>query len=117
MAITCRKCGTPKRVRKRARMPKGRLSRTLFCPACEVAAVMRYRARHPERVAAHRAVLNAKRRGRLKPKPCEVCGSTEAIEAHHDDYQKPLVVRWLCRKHHRAHHRNPPGGTHGRANP
>jgi hypothetical protein len=34
--------------------------------------------------------------------PCEVCGSP--AEAHHDDYDKPLDVRWLCFEHHRAHH-------------
>lgn len=35
--------------------------------------------------------------------PCEVCGA-EKSEAHHDDYTKPLSVRWLCRSHHRLHH-------------
>lgn len=48
----------------------------------------------------------AVRQGRLIEMPCEVCKSTVKIEAHHDDYSKPLEVRWLCRKHHREHHNN-----------
>jgi len=39
----------------------------------------------------------------IERKPCEVCG--EKAEAHHDDYNKPLEVRWLCRKHHREWHK------------
>lgn len=42
--------------------------------------------------------------GQLERLPCEVCG-TAKTEAHHDDYSKPLDVRWLCQPHHRAHHR------------
>lgn len=40
----------------------------------------------------------------IKRKPCEVCGDPNA-EAHHDDYNRPLEVRWLCFKHHREWHR------------
>ncbi|MFC3331681.1 hypothetical protein ACFOEM_04310 [Paenalcaligenes hominis] len=34
---------------------------------------------------------------------CEVCGKSK-VDAHHDDYSKPLEVRWLCREHHMQHH-------------
>ncbi len=44
------------------------------------------------------------RSGKLIKQPCEVCGNHEQIEAHHDDYTKPMDIRWLCRKHHREHH-------------
>lgn len=47
---------------------------------------------------------NAIRNGMLIKQPCEVCGTTENIEAHHDDYTKPYDIRWLCRKHHNEHH-------------
>lgn len=39
------------------------------------------------------------KRGKLKKQPCAVCGS-EKSQMHHEDYTKPLLVRWLCRKHH-----------------
>jgi hypothetical protein len=44
--------------------------------------------------------------GLLKRQPCEVCGTEQDVQSHHDDYSKPLEVRWLCRKHHREHHNN-----------
>ena len=53
---------------------------------------------------AHYAVNNALTRDKLKRKPCEVCGNKKS-QAHHDDYSKPLVVRWLCQVHHSEHHR------------
>lgn len=62
-----------------------------------------YRERYPERRVADHAVNNALRSGRLIRKPCEVCGETKA-QAHHDDYSKPLDVRWLCQRHHSEHH-------------
>lgn len=44
--------------------------------------------------------------GKLIKKPCEVCGYDKYVEAHHDDYNKPMHIRWLCRNHHREHHNN-----------
>ena len=55
--------------------------------------------------AAHDAVESAIAKGALVRQPCEVCGA-ERVDAHHDDYSKPLDVRWLCRGHHLKHHRS-----------
>lgn len=49
------------------------------------------------------AVRNAIRRGEMSKQPCEICNNPKA-QAHHDDYSKPLVVRWLCTKHHNEYH-------------
>lgn len=43
-----------------------------------------------------------KKRGVLIPEPCAICGTTDQIEMHHEDYSKPLDVVWLCRAHHRV---------------
>jgi ribosomal protein S27AE len=48
-------------------------------------------------------VLDAVKSGRLVRQPCETCGA-EPTEAHHDDYDKPLEVRWLCSLCHGAEH-------------
>jgi hypothetical protein len=69
---------------------------------------MRYRnrqkERHPLQEAARRAVQVAIKNGSLVRQPCEQCRATPA-EGHHDDYNKPLDVRWLCRACHTAHHK------------
>ena len=53
--------------------------------------------------AAHIITGNAIRDGRLIREVCEVCGNKK-VDAHHDNYEKPLEIRWLCKKHHAAHH-------------
>lgn len=64
---------------------------------------------------AHAAVALALNDGLMVRKPCEECGHEPSVNqrgkrwvwtvmAHHDDYEKPLDVRWLCKKcHHRYH--------------
>ncbi len=56
--------------------------------------------------AAHIIAGNAIRDGKLVKQPCEECGAKK-VEAHHEDYERPLDVIWLCRKHHIARHKDP----------
>lgn len=67
------------------------------------AAQLAWRKRNPEKHWAHLSTHAAIRQGLLVPEPCEVCGKSK-VDAHHSDYTRPLAVRWLCRKHHKAIH-------------
>ncbi len=55
-------------------------------------------------MAAHGAVARALKSGKIERIPCCMCGTTEKIHAHHDDYSKPLEVMWLCVVHHKSRH-------------
>ncbi len=62
-----------------------------------------YRDKNPEKYNAHKAVSVAIKNGTLVRSNCEKCRSIKA-HAHHDDYSRPLDVRWLCAAHHRQYH-------------
>ena len=65
----------------------------------------RYRDRHPERPAAKNVVQGAVRRGFVVRGSCEATGDHDGpVQAHHDDYTRPLAIRWLCEKHHKELH-------------
>lgn len=50
-----------------------------------------------------RITAKAIKKGIITRQPCQVCG-IEKVDAHHEDYTKPLDVLWLCRLHHMQHH-------------
>lgn len=64
---------------------------------------IRYRALNDDKVLAQKEAQKAIARGELVREPCEICGA-EKTDAHHDDYNKPLEVRWLCRSCHKEWH-------------
>lgn len=53
---------------------------------------------------AHRIVLEALKKGVLKKEKCKICGDVK-VDAHHEDYDNPLDVIWLCRLHHMEKHK------------
>jgi len=70
----------------------------------------KYNAKNPKKIKVHNIVHSAIKNGEIKIQPCEVCNSTERIEAHHTDYSKPLDIMWLCKSCHAEWH-----AEHGRA--
>jgi len=68
-----------------------------------------YRERHPDKISARNTVNNALYRGEIaKPDSCEDCGrltESRRLHAHHDDYSKPLEVKWKCLRCHWDEHR------------
>jgi len=71
-----------------------------------------YRNNNPEKYKAHKIASTAIRNKKIIKEPCEKCGSLITY-AHHDDYSKPLTVRWLCDYHHREWHKINGGGLNG----
>jgi ribosomal protein S27AE len=64
------------------------------------------RAADPLKASARTALGNAVRDGYIiKPPQCQMCGRGGRIHGHHNDYSKPLEVRWVCTRCHGAIHR------------
>lgn len=62
----------------------------------------RERLEQPERSRARNLVQKAVDRGHMeKPATCSACDDEGVrIEAHHEDYERPLDVTWLCKPCH-----------------
>jgi len=64
-----------------------------------------YRKRYPERARAAWTIGNSyKARKIIRPGKCSRCERERQIEAHHEDYSKPLDVIFLCTRCHRRLH-------------
>lgn len=98
---SCSRCKTP-------------IEKSGYCSPCRREYQREYGLAHPgyftrnkqawleknrDRALARERYRYALRSGKIVRQPCEVCGC-EKVEGHHDDYSKPLEVRWLCTKHH-----------------
>jgi len=65
----------------------------------------RYREKYPERVRASGQLQYAVQTGKIKkPKHCEICLRKGEVEGHHEDYDKPLEVVWICWSCHNVIH-------------
>jgi len=68
--------------------------------------ILKWREEHPESLKAMKIVKKAIKDGLLKkPHKCAYCKRDHTrINAHHEDYDKPLTVIWLCSSCHKKLH-------------
>lgn len=99
LPITCRR-GHPRTVANTYITKQGKRQ----CRVCKRLEKRPSRVLPPEMRHAHDVVDWALRKGTLVREPCEVCGSEDRVVAHHDNYSRPLDVRWLCPQHHADAH-------------
>lgn len=72
--------------------------------AATFAQTKKLRSEDSRRVRCHNAVARATKAGTLIKQPCDVCGDEKSV-AHHEDYDRPLDVTWLCQPCHKARHK------------
>lgn len=116
----CMKCGEIKPLSafyKHPGMKDGHLNKCIECTKKDVA---NHKEQHPEKIFETRMKVFMKRKTRTSlyklmdaalkagviknPGVCSVCGCTSEdhrIEAHHEDYDKPLDIVWVCTPCHR----------------
>lgn len=67
----------------------------------------RYRTKYREKDLARQKASKAIRKGKIqKPQTCERCGEQFSnLQAHHENYEKPLEIVWLCESCHKLLHK------------
>ena len=102
----CQKQYDKQRLRDPKRMKMRRdYQKTETGKAAHNRAVKKWQESNTVKRAAHILIGNAIRDGKIIKQPCEECGIRFPVHAHHDDYAKPMSVRWLCDMHHNKWHR------------
>lgn len=112
LASRCRRCQSdydkarsklPKRVKARAKY-----AQTEAGKAAGSKAKKKWAENNLVKRAANVIIGNAIRDGRIeKGHFCSICGIDNVkIHGHHDDYSRPLEVRWLCSMCHEDWHRD-----------
>lgn len=64
----------------------------------------KWRRENKHKSRSHNKVKYSVNIGKIQKQPCLICGN-ENVQAHHEDYSKPLDVIWLCPACHAQWHK------------
>lgn len=99
---TCSKCNNL--------LEDNRINKYRYCLSCHNEYMRNNRNKHSELSNEQRLKANCRsylntylKRGVINKQPCIICNNMNT-EAHHEDYTKPLDVKWMCRECHLSHH-------------
>jgi len=113
LARVCSRCGVEKLLSEYFRNQRSKGGYLQFCKKCRVInnsrkiltkSLLDYRKRNPEKAFAQKIVRRKAIFSESTKQTCAICNASD-VEAHHSDYSRPLLISWLCRKHHLAVHR------------
>jgi len=62
-----------------------------------------WREKHPGGSYAQHRINYLIKKGEIKRGRCCLCGESKAY-AHHENYNEPLDILWLCPSHHKKYH-------------
>jgi len=97
ISFMCRKCVTD-RLKKYRDTPNGKLK--------TFKAIYKSMEKHKDKMKARfKLNYNIRIGNIIKPSICPVCLKKKKIEGHHEDYTKPLDVKWMCKQCHFDYHR------------
>ena len=114
LSIYCRDCQRKDRIKKGLQKPEGWKRKTEDMAAYRrewlkshkgytTKAKRDWLKKNKKRDLVQQRVKYALKTGKLVRQPCVKCGAVPA-DGHHEDYDKPLEVIWLCKFHHRELH-------------
>ena len=116
---TMKKCFTRNTTKTRRKNGSGLCSRCpnkrdnkhrALCLRCHAKSMREWRKTHnlsgvPLMKARARAYARVYvERGKIKKENCIKCGSRKS-QMHHEDYSRPLIVKWMCRPCHLKEHK------------
>ena len=101
----CSKCGEIKNLSEFNPRPDRTTGYRSECKQCQYAGHMKRYYQCKYKAKAKEKAAWAYRTGDIqKPLYCEDCHEDKPLDKHHTDYNKPLEVIWLCKKHHKGYH-------------
>lgn len=74
-------------------------------PESSKKAITKWAKSNPQHYGIRKKLFRAVASGKLvKPDACSECGTVGRVVGHHEDYDKPLNVQWVCSRCHYAIH-------------